>query len=171
MHRFRRRDGHVFETRARAACVRVKSVTRPSLVRVYSIIAPTHRVLLDSNRRRAALQLATPMQALRKLVSKPRIDDWTPLSKFYYADEALNSIANELDSFDGRRDPERCNQLVNKLRQAQDRVLHIICERARMQTTVKSNVFSRNARHRFPIGSRARVPRLSSQIQRRAAKR
>ena len=34
--------------------------------------------------------------------------------------------AAELDSFDGRRDPERCNSLVNKLRVAQDRVLHII---------------------------------------------
>ena len=68
------------------------------------------------------------MQSIRKLVNKPRIDDWSPLAKFFYADEALNTIANELDSFDGRRDPERCNQLVNKLRQAQDRVLHIICK-------------------------------------------
>lgn len=62
-----------------------------------------------------------------KLVNKPRVDDWNPLAKFYYADEALNAVANELDSFDGRRDPERCSQLVNKLRQAQDRLLHIIC--------------------------------------------
>ena len=68
------------------------------------------------------------MQSLWKLVNKPRVDDWSPLAKFYYADEALNSIASELDSFDGRRDPERCNHLVNKLRQAQDRVLHIIGE-------------------------------------------
>jgi hypothetical protein len=66
------------------------------------------------------------MYVLRKLISRPAVDDWSPLSKFYYADEALNAIANELDSFDGRRDPERCNQLVNKMRQAQDRVLHII---------------------------------------------
>jgi hypothetical protein len=66
------------------------------------------------------------MQSLRKLVNKPRVDDWSPLAKFYYADEALNIIAGELDSFDGRRDPERCNQLVNKLRQCQDRVLQII---------------------------------------------
>uniref|UniRef100_A0A0R3RTQ9 FYVE-type domain-containing protein n=1 Tax=Elaeophora elaphi TaxID=1147741 RepID=A0A0R3RTQ9_9BILA len=68
------------------------------------------------------------MQSLRKLVNKPRVDDWNPLAKFYYADEALNAVASELDSFDGRRDPERCSQLVNKLRQAQDRLLHIICE-------------------------------------------
>lgn len=68
------------------------------------------------------------MKSLWKLVNKPRIDDWSPLAKFYYADEALNVIAIELDSFDGRRDPERCNQLVQKLRQAQERVLHIICK-------------------------------------------
>jgi len=67
------------------------------------------------------------MQSFLRLLNKPRIDDWSPLAKFYYADDALNAIANELDSFDGRRDPERCNQLVNKLRHAQDRVLHIIC--------------------------------------------
>ncbi|CAJ0947199.1 unnamed protein product, partial [Mesorhabditis belari] len=68
------------------------------------------------------------MHALRKILNKPRPDDWAPLAKFYYADEALNDIASELDSFDGRRDPERCNNLVNKLRVAQDRVLHIIGE-------------------------------------------
>lgn len=67
------------------------------------------------------------MQTFWRLLNKPRIDDWSPLAKFYYADDALSAIANELDSFDGKRDPERCNQLVNKLRQAQDRVLHIIC--------------------------------------------
>lgn len=48
--------------------------------------------------------------------------------QFFYADESLNDIASELDSFDGRRDPERCNVLVNKLRVAQDRVLHIISQ-------------------------------------------
>ena len=66
------------------------------------------------------------MYGLRKLVNKPRVDDWSPMAKFFHADEALNRIARELDSFDGRRDPDRCNMLVNKLRQAQDRVLLII---------------------------------------------
>ncbi|CAO4385277.1 unnamed protein product [Caenorhabditis nigoni] len=51
-----------------------------------------------------------------------------PLARFYYADSALNDIASELDSFDGRRDPDRCNALVTRLRVAQDRVLHIITE-------------------------------------------
>uniref|UniRef100_A0A915D341 Uncharacterized protein n=1 Tax=Ditylenchus dipsaci TaxID=166011 RepID=A0A915D341_9BILA len=36
------------------------------------------------------------MQSLWKLVNKPRIDDWSPLAKFYYADEALNTIANRV---------------------------------------------------------------------------
>ena len=35
---------------------------------------------------------------------------------FYYADEELNAIATELDSFDGRKDPIRCTNLVNQLR-------------------------------------------------------
>lgn len=68
------------------------------------------------------------MKSLWKLVNKPRIDDWSPLAKFYYADESLNSLSVELETFDGRRDPERYNQLLVKLRQAQDRVLQIICK-------------------------------------------
>lgn len=38
--------------------------------------------------------------------------------QFYCADEELNMIASELDSFDGRRDPSRCTNLVNQLRLA-----------------------------------------------------
>lgn len=38
------------------------------------------------------------------------------LLRFYYADEELNAIAAELDSFDGRKDPARCSNLVNQLR-------------------------------------------------------
>ncbi|KIH63374.1 hypothetical protein ANCDUO_06324 [Ancylostoma duodenale] len=32
------------------------------------------------------------MLSLRKLMNKPRPDDWAPLAKFFYADEALNCI-------------------------------------------------------------------------------
>lgn len=39
------------------------------------------------------------------------------------ADEELNAVATELDSFDGRKDPERCATLVYQLRQCQDKVL------------------------------------------------
>lgn len=38
------------------------------------------------------------------------------LLQFYYADEELTMISSELDTFDGRRDPSRCTNLVNQLR-------------------------------------------------------
>ncbi|CAG9540343.1 unnamed protein product [Cercopithifilaria johnstoni] len=85
-----------------------------------------------------------------KLVNKPRVDDWNPLAKFYYADEALNAVASELDSFDGRRDPERCSQLVNKLRQAQDRLLHIISEMIQQVFPRESDRACRDYRVKFP---------------------
>ncbi|RWS17471.1 hypothetical protein B4U79_09026 [Dinothrombium tinctorium] len=67
------------------------------------------------------------------------------LLNFYAADEELNLIAAELDSFDGRRDPVRCTNLVNQA--AQDKVISVIfclmdewnCERA-----------SRDYRSKFP---------------------
>ncbi|PAV71071.1 hypothetical protein WR25_11275 [Diploscapter pachys] len=90
------------------------------------------------------------MQSLRKLMNKPRPDDWAPLAKFYYADEALNDIASELDSFDGRRDPERCNGLVNKLRVAQDRILHIIHEMLVTLFPRESERACRDFRSKFP---------------------
>ncbi|KAL1242219.1 Lateral signaling target protein [Trichinella spiralis] len=40
----------------------------------------------------------------------------------------LNSVAHELDSFDNRRFPDRCQQLVCKLRGCQDRLLRIVEE-------------------------------------------
>ncbi|VDO97902.1 unnamed protein product [Heligmosomoides polygyrus] len=90
------------------------------------------------------------MLSLRKLMNKPRPDDWAPLAKFFYADEALNCIALELDSFDGRRDPERCNALVNKLRISQDRVLHIIGEMLMIVYPRESDRACRDFRVKFP---------------------
>ncbi|KAK5983987.1 Lateral signaling target protein 2 [Trichostrongylus colubriformis] len=90
------------------------------------------------------------MLSLRKLMNKPRLDDWAPLAKFFYADEALNCIALELDSFDGRRDPERCNALVNKLRVSQDRVLHIIGEMLMIVYPRESDRACRDFRVKFP---------------------
>ncbi|KFD55920.1 hypothetical protein M514_03044, partial [Trichuris suis] len=68
------------------------------------------------------------MLNFRKLLCRPQVDDWSPLAKFFFADEALNTVAAELDAFDNRRHPERCQQLVAKLRSCQDRVLQIIEE-------------------------------------------
>jgi len=90
------------------------------------------------------------MYGLRKLVNKPRVDDWSPMAKFFHADEALNRIARELDSFDGRRDPDRCNMLVNKLRQAQDRVLLIINEMLLAIYPLESDRANRDFRNKFP---------------------
>ncbi|KAF7634246.1 hypothetical protein Mgra_00006323 [Meloidogyne graminicola] len=90
------------------------------------------------------------MHSFWRLLNKPRIDDWNPLAKFFYADDALNIIAQELDSFDGRRDPERCSQLVSKLRQAQDRVLHIISEMVLICFPHESERTSRDYRVKFP---------------------
>lgn len=66
------------------------------------------------------------MDSLRKWLNKPKADDKSLLARFYHADRALSQVANELDSFDGRSEPERCSRLVSKLRQEQDRVLGII---------------------------------------------
>lgn len=69
------------------------------------------------------------------------------LIRLYYADSELKSISRELDSFDGKKDPVRCNLLVNQLRTAQDKVISLLfqlmddcnCERA-----------SRDYRMKFP---------------------
>uniref|UniRef100_H2MMH2 Lateral signaling target protein 2 homolog n=1 Tax=Oryzias latipes TaxID=8090 RepID=H2MMH2_ORYLA len=50
------------------------------------------------------------------------------LAQFYYADEELNQVASELDSLDGRKDPQRCTLLVNQFRSCQDSVLNIISQ-------------------------------------------
>ncbi|CAG9135560.1 unnamed protein product [Plutella xylostella] len=60
-----------------------------------------------------------PMESLRKWFYKPKRDDRSLLAQFFFADDALNMVAAELDSFDGRKDPERCTTLVNQLRHAQ----------------------------------------------------
>lgn len=52
-------------------------------------------------------------------------DDKSLLARFYHADHALTAVASELDSFDGRAEPERCSRLVGKLRTGQEQVLGI----------------------------------------------
>lgn len=60
------------------------------------------------------------------------------LIRLYDADAELKAISTELDSFDGKKDPIRCNLLVNQLRIAQDKVISLLfqlmdecnCERA-----------------------------------------
>lgn len=49
-------------------------------------------------------------------------EDSSKLALFYWADEELTMVATELDSFDGRTDPDRCSILVSQLRICQDKV-------------------------------------------------
>jgi len=65
--------------------------------------------------------------------------------QFYYANEDLNFISTELDTFDGRKDADRCSALVNNLQPAQERVItdiyrlldEIGCERASREYRLK----------------------------------
>ncbi|KAF5892554.1 lateral signaling target protein 2 isoform X1 [Clarias magur] len=66
------------------------------------------------------------MNRFRKWLYKPKRSDPQLLAQFYYADEELNQVASELDSLDGRKDPQRCTLLVNQFRSCQDSVLNII---------------------------------------------
>lgn len=75
-------------------------------------------------------------------------DDRSLLAQFFFADEALNMITNELDSFDGRKDPERCTSLVNQLRQCQDKVLTITS--AIMDVLIGDERANRDFRVKFP---------------------
>lgn len=65
------------------------------------------------------------MDTFRKWLNKPKADDKSLLARFYHADRALTAVASELDSFDGRAEPDRCSRLVSRLRQGQDKVLSI----------------------------------------------
>ncbi|KAK3096025.1 hypothetical protein FSP39_022080 [Pinctada imbricata] len=74
--------------------------------------------------------------------------DSSPLATFFFADEELNSVAAELDSFDGRKDPERCTALVNKLRSCQDKVL--VATQKIIDEAIPSQKASRDFRVKFP---------------------
>ncbi|TMW51374.1 hypothetical protein DOY81_003557 [Sarcophaga bullata] len=65
------------------------------------------------------------METLLKWLNKPKADDKSLLARFFHADRALTAVASELDSFDGRAEPDRCSRLVSRLRQGQDKVLAI----------------------------------------------
>ncbi|XP_038219755.1 lateral signaling target protein 2 homolog [Zerene cesonia] len=89
-----------------------------------------------------------PMESLRKWFYKPKRDDRSLLAQFFFADDALNMIAAELDSFDGRKDPDRCSTLVNQLRHAQDRVLNITSQI--MDQVLGDERVARGFRVKFP---------------------
>uniref|UniRef100_A0A2C9JKS4 FYVE-type domain-containing protein n=1 Tax=Biomphalaria glabrata TaxID=6526 RepID=A0A2C9JKS4_BIOGL len=88
------------------------------------------------------------MNSLRKWLYRPKRSDSSLLAQFYFADEELNLVAAELDSFEGRKDPERCTALVNQLRACQARVLNVVSQM--MDETVKDQRASRDFRVKFP---------------------
>lgn len=61
---------------------------------------------------------ATPAWLTPQYLSPQRSDPQL-LAQFYYADEELNQVAAELDSLDGRKDPQRCTLLVSQFRSCQ----------------------------------------------------
>ena len=67
--------------------------------------------------------------------------------QFYYSDDELNSIASELESFDGRRDPLRCTELVSQLRIAQDKVMQLLFQ---LMDEWNCNRAARDYRLKFP---------------------
>ncbi|GFR71072.1 lateral signaling target protein 2 homolog [Elysia marginata] len=88
------------------------------------------------------------MYSLRRWLYRPKRSDSSLLAQFYFADEELNLIAAELDSFEGRKDPERCTALVNQLRACQARVLNVVSQM--MDETVKEHRAQRDFRVKFP---------------------
>lgn len=88
------------------------------------------------------------MESIRKWFYRPKRDDTSLLAQFFYADESLNAVACELDSFDGRQEPERCTTLVNQLRQCQDKVL-TICNQI-MDELIPESRANRDFRVKFP---------------------
>ncbi|XP_015585558.1 uncharacterized protein LOC107263156 isoform X2 [Cephus cinctus] len=88
------------------------------------------------------------MESIRKWFYRPKRDDTSLLAQFFYADESLNAVACELDSFDGRQEPERCTTLVNHLRHCQDKVL-TICNQI-MDDLIPESRANRDFRVKFP---------------------
>ncbi|CAK9796573.1 Lateral signaling target protein 2 homolog [Anthophora plagiata] len=88
------------------------------------------------------------MESIRKWFYRPKRDDTSLLAQFFYADESLNAVACELDSFDGRQEPERCAILVNQLRHCQDKVL-TICSQI-MDDLIPDSRANRDFRVKFP---------------------
>ncbi|EFN88291.1 lateral signaling target protein 2 homolog isoform X2 [Harpegnathos saltator] len=88
------------------------------------------------------------MESIRKWFYRPKRDDTSLLAQFFYADESLNAVACELDSFDGRQEPERCTSLVNQLRHCQDKVL-TICNQI-MDDLIPESRANRDFRVKFP---------------------
>ena len=99
------------------------------------------------------------MNYLREFLYRPKRSDTSLMARFFRADENLTAVAQELDSFDGRKDPERCASLVNKLRSCQDKLLSI-CNK--MLEEVEPGYSSRLREHRAKFPGKTFFAILSS---------
>ena len=89
------------------------------------------------------------MNYIREFLYRPKRSDRSNLARFFYADENLTAVAAELDSFDGRKDPERCACLVNRLRSCQDKLINI-CNRMLEELEPGTIKRSREFRAKYP---------------------
>ena len=67
-------------------------------------------------------------------------------------------VAAELDSFDGRKDPERCACLVNRLRNCQDKLLNI-CNKMIEELEPGAIKRSREFRAKYPGNLKFKKPK------------
>jgi len=89
------------------------------------------------------------MNYIREFLYRPKRSDKSNMARFFYADENLTAVAAELDSFDGRKDPERCACLVNRLRSCQDKLLNI-CNKMLEELEPGTIKKSREFRAKYP---------------------
>jgi len=101
------------------------------------------------------------MNYLREFLYRPKRSDTSLMARFFRADENLTAVAQELDSFDGRKDPERCASLVNKLRSCQDKLLSI-CNK--MLEEVEPGYSSRLREHRAKFPDDIMTDNLAGQL-------
>jgi len=101
------------------------------------------------------------MNYLREFLYRPKRSDRSLMARFFYADENLTAVAQELDSFDGRKDPERCASLVNKLRSCQDKLLSI-CNK--MLEEVEPGYSGRLREHRAKFPDDIMTDNLAGQL-------
>ncbi|KAL5249558.1 hypothetical protein ACHWQZ_G018432 [Mnemiopsis leidyi] len=88
------------------------------------------------------------MFSLRSIFFRPKKSDY-PLARFFYADLELKRITNDLDSFDGNKEPQRCQKLIDRLRKTQQRVMEVVWTIVRTCVLEETRA-SRQYRDKFP---------------------
>lgn len=88
------------------------------------------------------------MFSLRSIFFRPKKSDY-PLAKFFYADLELRRITQDLDSFDGSKEPVRCQKLIERLRKTQQRVMEVLWVIVRSAVLEETRA-SRQYRDKFP---------------------